>query len=81
VFDEVYHHLDLEPSARALLRARTAADAQFQPVMWAHQYGRGRVIYDSLGHGVDSMNEPTHRVILERAASWLLGRESGVVHA
>jgi type 1 glutamine amidotransferase len=80
VYDEVYHHLDLDPAARALLRARTA-DGEFQPVMWAHQYGRGRAIYDSLGHGVDSVDEPTHRMILNRAVAWLLGREGGVAHA
>ena len=80
VFDEVYHHLDLDPAARALLQAR-AADGEFQPVMWAHRYGRGRVIYDSLGHGLDSVNEPTHAMLLNRAAAWRLELENGVGHA
>jgi len=80
VFDEVYHHLDVDPAARALLQARTA-DGELQPVMWAHRYGRGRVIYDSLGHGVDSVNEPTHQMILDRAAAWLLERDHGAAHA
>jgi type 1 glutamine amidotransferase len=72
VFDEVYHNLDVEPTARPLLRARMYESEKFQPVMWSHRYGRGRVIYDSLGHGLDSVNEPTHQMILTRAIAWLL---------
>jgi hypothetical protein len=81
VFDEVYHDLDLAPTARALLHARTAEDREFHPVMWAHQYGRGRVIYDSLGHDMNSVNEPTHQMILARAVAWLLGRDIKVARA
>ena len=72
VFDEVYHHLKVDPQARPILQARTAPDGAYQPVMWTHRYGKGRVVYDSLGHGVDSINEPTHREILDRATAWLL---------
>jgi uncharacterized protein len=82
VFDEVYHHLQLEPDTQALLRARTP-DGEFQPVMWTHRYGKGRVVYDALGHGPDSVNEPTHALLLERAVSWLLkGDDEGeIAHA
>lgn len=82
VFDEVYHDLDLEPDVHPLLRARTP-EGEFQPVMWTHTYGKGRVVYDALGHGPDSVNEPTHAMILERAVAWLLegGSGRGATHA
>ncbi len=83
VFDEVYHHLQVDPQARPILRARTVPDGEYQPVMWTHRFGKGRVVYDALGHGVESINEPTHREIIDRAAAWLLqsADAEGVGHA
>ena len=83
VFDEVYHHLQVDSCARPILRARTVPDGEFQPVMWTHRFGRGRVVYDALGHGVESVNEPRHRDILDRAAAWLVqsGEAEGVGNA
>ncbi len=83
VFDEVYHGLRLDAQARPILRARTVPDGDYQPVMWTHRFGKGRVVYDALGHGVESINEPTHRKILDRAVAWLVqpnavGQEVGL---
>lgn len=72
VFDEVYRGLDVSPHAEPILQARAATDSEFHPVMWRHHYGKGRVVYDSLGHAPDSVLEPTHLSILRRAVQWLL---------
>jgi type 1 glutamine amidotransferase len=72
VFDEVYRGLQVAPEAEPLLRARAASDDESHPVMWRYRYGAGRVIYDALGHGPDSIAEPTHLSILKRAVQWLL---------
>lgn len=72
VFDEVYRGLQLAPGVQPLLQARAVSDSEFYPVMWRHQYGAGRVIYDALGHGPDSVTEPTHLSILKRAVQWLI---------
>ena len=34
--------------------------------------GAGRVVYDALGHTASSLQEPTHRRLLQQAALWLL---------
>jgi type 1 glutamine amidotransferase len=75
VADEVYTGLDLRQDVEGLLAAEPGDGAPAQPLLWARSYGRGRVVYDALGHDVASMNEPTHRRILERAALWLLARD------
>ena len=72
VFDEVYRGLQLAPEAEPLLRARAESDDELHPVMWRYRYGAGRVIYDALGHGPDSITEPTHLGILKRAVQWLI---------
>lgn len=72
VFDEVYRGLQVAPEAEPLLQARAESDDRFHPVMWRYKYGAGRVIYDALGHGPDSITEPTHLGILKRAVQWLI---------
>jgi type 1 glutamine amidotransferase len=85
VVDEVYRNLRISADARPVLRARMRGETDYHPVMWAHRYGAGRVIYDALGHGPESVGEATHREVLGRAARWLVGMPersvSGAAHA
>jgi type 1 glutamine amidotransferase len=81
VLDEVYTRLDLRPDVEGLLTAEPGDGTQAQPLLWARTCGRGRVVYDALGHDVASMSEPTHRRILARAALWALGRDDAEVEA
>ncbi len=72
VHDEVYVDLDTESDVVALLTASsvqgpTVSDA---PVMWAREHGGGRVVTNLLGHGVSSLTDPHHRVLLRDAALW-----------
>jgi len=73
VVDEVYRNLEVSADARPLLRARMQGEHDYHPVLWAHRYGAGRVIYDALGHGPESVGEATHLEVLRRAARWLVG--------
>jgi type 1 glutamine amidotransferase len=71
VDDEIFH--DLEPTTvlRPLLSASATPDAPLQPLCWARDAGRGRVVYDALGHSADSVRHPSHRRLLQQAARWL----------
>ena len=78
--DEVYSDLDLTPQidVAAWARAEVAAGGRetgTQPALWTHRYGRGRVVYDALGHDSQSLEHPVHRRILQRSALWASGRE------
>jgi hypothetical protein len=77
VQDELYHALDLRPGIVTLLRGSSPSGQGPQPVLWLHEYGAGRVVYDSLGHDVASLQQPAHREALQRAVGWALGRERG----
>lgn len=70
VTDEVYHALSLAPDVVALLEADTGDGAQ--PLVWAREVGRGRVVYDALGHDAASIEEPEHQRLLRQAGAWLV---------
>ncbi len=70
VIDEVYHALALEPDVVPLIEA-DAGDGP-QPLAWAREVGRGRVVYDALGHDAASLEVPGHTRLIRQAARWLL---------
>jgi type 1 glutamine amidotransferase len=43
------------------------------PLLWTRDHHGARVVYDALGHDVQSYRSPEHRTILRRTARWLLG--------
>ncbi len=73
--DEIYHGLELEPDLIPLLEGECGGGDGPQPVVWAREFGKGRVFYDALGHDAASVGHPQHRQLLQQAAQWLLGDE------
>jgi uncharacterized protein len=66
----VLAHLD--PSALDLTRPLVhRKDADF-PVAWALEYGRGRVFYSTLGHAVESWDDPVLQQMYVNAIRWSL---------
>jgi type 1 glutamine amidotransferase len=47
------------------------------PVAWAHQYGKGRVFYSTLGHVVESWDDPVLQQMYFNAMKWALGLVPG----
>jgi type 1 glutamine amidotransferase len=39
---------------------------------WAHEYGKGRVVFTALGHTIDAMWQPEHYKLQKNAVRWLL---------
>jgi len=72
VVDELYSSLSISPQVRVELVGECASvDAQ-QPLLWCHQFGQGRVVYDSLGHDAASIHTPAHADALRAAVAWSL---------
>ena len=80
-YDEIYHHLKMERNVDCLLSAIADHEHGPQPLLWAHEYGQGRVVYDALGHDADSVNHPVHSLVLKRAAMWALAYPDEEVEA
>ncbi|MFX0139577.1 MAG: ThuA domain-containing protein [Candidatus Hodarchaeota archaeon] len=47
-------------------------DPKPEPIMWIKNYGKGRVFFCSLGHGVLSLKKEIFRTIIQRAVEWVL---------
>lgn len=39
---------------------------------WAHEYGKGRVVYTAMGHTIHAMWQPQYLKIQKNAVRWLL---------
>lgn len=71
VLDEVYGFLDRAPDVQGLISSPHGGTDH--PLLWAREVGRGRVVYDALGHHPPSFTVPEHRAIVQRAALWAAG--------
>ncbi len=74
VVDERYTGLEVGPEST--IWATSPSGEGDQAVAWSHTSAGGRVVYNSLGHSVQSLQSPGHSALLERAVDWLLGKET-----
>ena len=70
VYDERYSYLDTRRDVRVLCEHEF--QGQRHPLAWARESGRGRVVYDGLGHDVRSYDSAAHVELLQRSVRWLL---------
>lgn len=75
VVDEIYHHIQPEADAQALLSTISSEDGSEQILSWAHNYGQGRSLYHALGHDRASITNPGHSNFLQGAARWCCGEK------
>jgi type 1 glutamine amidotransferase len=73
VFDEMYSYLRVRDGIVPL--AWHDYESVRHPLLWAHQLGSARVVYDALGHTAQSFDAPDHSTLVQNSARWLL-RES-----
>lgn len=72
LYDERYTYL--EPAAVLDPYLTHVHDGAVHPLAWAREPHGTRVVYDALGHGVESYHSPGRRLLLQREALWCLGR-------
>ncbi|MCY3020374.1 MAG: ThuA domain-containing protein [Planctomycetota bacterium] len=77
--EEWYAHKDFATDLHVILVQETQGmkGAVYQrppfPATWAHMYGKGRVLYTSLGHREDIWDNPAVQKLLLGALSWATG--------
>lgn len=71
--DEVYGDMFVRSHVDVLAVAKRTVDDADQPVLWAHHYGRGRVVYNGFGHDAASIEHPANMQILTQAINWVRG--------
>jgi type 1 glutamine amidotransferase len=75
--DELYQNSLVTPGSEVLVTAYSDKDkdpkntGKHEPVVWAAQYGKGRVLQNALGHDVEAMkSSPGFAVLLVRGVEW-----------
>ena len=79
--EEAYSKMDLVPGIDALATVQASVQDSASPCLWARDVGNGRVVYDALGHDSASIDQPTHKRILQRAALWATRRSDAELAA
>jgi uncharacterized protein len=70
--DELYTNPRVSDSLDPLIDATW--ENVTQPILWLRNYGKARVCYNAMGHGVEAFSHPANRLILQRAALWVRGK-------
>ena len=70
ITDELYV-LDRTPSASSVLLT-ASWDGNAQPILYLRAHGRGKVLYNALGHGLEAYENPNLRKLIVQGAKWLL---------
>lgn len=68
--DEIYGGLDMH-TVYVLATARRTPDDTDQPVIWAHRYGEGRVVFDGFGHNAASISHTDNARVIRQAIDWV----------
>ncbi len=71
--DEVYGDLAVRDDVEVLAVAKRHPDDADQPVVWAHRFGDGRVVFDGFGHDAESIEHVANARILGQAVTWVIG--------
>lgn len=71
-YDERYSYLRVSPEVDVVLVQ--VHDGIAHPVVWSHETGGVRVVYDGLGHDVRSYDSASRRTLLRAEVDWLLRR-------
>jgi type 1 glutamine amidotransferase len=69
LFDE-YYEFEFADDAVTVLAQRHRADGVAIPVLYAREFGAGRVVYLALGHDMRAWGEPPVRALVRQALRW-----------
>jgi type 1 glutamine amidotransferase len=72
LFDE-YYEFELADDEVTVLAQRHRADGEAIPVLYAREFGVGRVVYLALGHDMRSWGEPPVRALVRQSLRWAAG--------
>jgi len=68
--DELYAKLSGDAKIQVLATADSDWSGKTEPIVFANSYGKGRVLQNMLGHGVDSKQNPAYQQLLRRCVEW-----------
>ena len=68
--DELYAKLSGDAEIEVLATADSEWSGKTEPIVFAKTYGKGRVLQNVLGHGIDSKRNENYQQLLVRCVEW-----------
>ena len=68
--DELYQTIEFPKTSHALLTAKSPHDGRVHTVCWTQTFGKGRVFGTTLGHGMETTEDPAYLGLLARGLLW-----------
>ncbi|MBW3596939.1 MAG: ThuA domain-containing protein [Planctomycetes bacterium] len=68
--DELYAKLSGDAEIQVLATADSDWSGKTEPIVFAKTYGKGRVLQNVLGHGLDAKRNPDYQKLLRRGVEW-----------
>lgn len=68
--DELYAKLSGDAKIQVLATADSAWSGKTEPIVFVKSYGKGRVLQNVLGHGIDAKQNPAYQQLLRRGVEW-----------
>jgi uncharacterized protein len=68
--DELYAKLSGDAKIQVLATAYSDWSKKVEPIVFVKQFGKGRVVQNVLGHGIDSKQNETYQALLRRGVEW-----------
>jgi type 1 glutamine amidotransferase len=68
--DELYSKLQGDEPIQVLVEAYSDFSKKTEPLVFVHEYGKGRVVHSTLGHDTKSLAVPEETAIIVRGVEW-----------
>jgi type 1 glutamine amidotransferase len=68
--DELYAKLTGDEEIEVLASAYSDWSGKVEPIVFVKRYGKGRVVHNVLGHGLDAKRNPSYQRLLTRGVEW-----------
>jgi uncharacterized protein len=68
--DELYAKLSGDAEINVLATADSDWSGKTEPIVFTKTYGKGRVLQNVLGHGLDAKRNPHYQQLLRRSVEW-----------
>jgi type 1 glutamine amidotransferase len=68
--DELYAKLSGDEEIEVLASAYSDWSQQVEPIVFVKNHGKGRVVHNVLGHGLDSKKNASYQTLLRRGVEW-----------
>ncbi len=74
IFEELWHKIDMQDNATVLMSSYSSSEFKgtdrWEPSLMVDRFGKGRCVYNVLGHDAAKMKHPAFKALMRRCVQW-----------